>query len=334
MSYSKLFGSILDSTIWQTPTDTRIVWIAMLAMKDQDGVVEASIPGLAKRAGVSLEAAEEALATLLAPDPYSRTKDHEGRRIVEVDGGWAVLNHDKYRDKENAIERREKGAKRAAKHRRKVALHSVTRNAPSREVTPAVTSDTETDVPESTRRDPGGGSPSGPELPDPDRGARRDHVQPPPGPGRADPRVSAGRVPPAPPLPASPPDSELRRMLWPIEQRIDRARQALAREFGLPPPLHEHPSETDSLDAMARLRESGAEPMRYFDHVLEVAVEEARDSNSLKYLGWCLFRSKAWGAKVRGSPADARGKSKSTGSTLAKEVLAELQAEERDRGDA
>jgi len=43
----------------------------------------------------------------MAPDPYSRTKDHEGRRIKECDGGWFVLNGEKYREKMNEDERRE-----------------------------------------------------------------------------------------------------------------------------------------------------------------------------------------------------------------------------------
>jgi len=36
---------------------------------------------------------------LKSPDPYSRTKQDEGRRIKEVEGGWLVLNHKKYREK-------------------------------------------------------------------------------------------------------------------------------------------------------------------------------------------------------------------------------------------
>jgi hypothetical protein len=69
----------------------------MLAMSDRKGRVWASIPGLANRARVSLEDAEVALNTLSSPDKYSRTPDHEGRRIEPIDGGWVLLNHEKYR---------------------------------------------------------------------------------------------------------------------------------------------------------------------------------------------------------------------------------------------
>lgn len=69
----------------------------MLAMADSKGRVWASVPGLANRARISVEAAREAISTFLSPDPDSRTPDHEGRRIEPIDGGWRLLNHEKYR---------------------------------------------------------------------------------------------------------------------------------------------------------------------------------------------------------------------------------------------
>jgi hypothetical protein len=119
MSYTKLFHSILDSSIWQESHQTRIVWVTMLAMADQHGEVQAAVPGLAKRAGVTLKEAEEAIATLCAPDQYSRTPDHEGRRIAKIDGGWEILNHAKYRHAASLEDRKEKAAERAKRFRDK-----------------------------------------------------------------------------------------------------------------------------------------------------------------------------------------------------------------------
>jgi hypothetical protein len=48
-----------------------------------------------------------ALDTFLSPDPASRTKDHEGRRIEEIDGGWLILNGSKFDSIRSAEERRE-----------------------------------------------------------------------------------------------------------------------------------------------------------------------------------------------------------------------------------
>lgn len=112
--YTKLFNSILASTIWREDDKVRIVWITLLAMADRDGVAEGSIPGLADMARVSIEDAEKALVTLSQPDKYSRSTEHEGRRIEAVEGGWRILNHAKYRQKMSADERREYNRKKQA----------------------------------------------------------------------------------------------------------------------------------------------------------------------------------------------------------------------------
>lgn len=104
-TYTKLFSSITESTVWGEPYSTRIVWVAMLAMSDAKGNVYGSIPGLARRANVTVQEAELALAAFMSPDQYSRTKDEDGRRIEEVDGGWKLINHAKYSAVRNAEER-------------------------------------------------------------------------------------------------------------------------------------------------------------------------------------------------------------------------------------
>jgi hypothetical protein len=95
--FTKLFGSIVTSTIWRESNETRIVWVTMLAISDRLGYVAASVPGLASLANVSIEECISALSKLQSPDPWSRTKDQEGKRIVEVEGGWQLLNYVKYR---------------------------------------------------------------------------------------------------------------------------------------------------------------------------------------------------------------------------------------------
>lgn len=83
----------------------------MLAMADRQGRVWASIPGLANRARISVDDCRAAIKFFMAPDVDSRTKDHEGRRIEEIDGGWKLLNHAKYRairDEEAILEAKRK----------------------------------------------------------------------------------------------------------------------------------------------------------------------------------------------------------------------------------
>jgi len=117
--YTKLFEQILESTVWCEPDSTRVVWITMLAMSDRDGEVLASVPGLANRAHVTVDQAREALTCFLSPDPDSRTKDYEGRRIAEIDGGWVLLNHVKYRDLLDAEAEKERKRKWWEEHRGK-----------------------------------------------------------------------------------------------------------------------------------------------------------------------------------------------------------------------
>jgi len=117
MAYTKLHQSLVTSTIWREPNPTRIVWITMMALADQHGEVMASIPGLADAARVSIKECEDALRAFLAPDHYSRTKDFEGRRIEEIDGGWCLLNHPKYRRMASKDEAKEKASARTARYR-------------------------------------------------------------------------------------------------------------------------------------------------------------------------------------------------------------------------
>jgi len=110
--YAKLFSSIVRSTVWREPAHVRLVWVTMMALADRDGFVEASVPGLADCARVTLAECEDALEKFRSPDPYSRSKDLDGRRVVETDGGWVLVNFAKYRDRAYQDERKEKAAER------------------------------------------------------------------------------------------------------------------------------------------------------------------------------------------------------------------------------
>ena len=130
--YTKLFNSILASTVWREPMETRIVWITLLAMADKDGIAEASVPGLADFARIPVNATREALKRLMAPDPDSRSKECDGRRIEEVDGGWRLINHSKYRAKMGLDERREYNRLKQAQYReRKKMSITVNHNVPN-----------------------------------------------------------------------------------------------------------------------------------------------------------------------------------------------------------
>ena len=122
MGYTKLFSSIVASTIWREDVATKVVWVTMLAMKNERHIVEGSVPGLAHLAGVSIEECEASLRKLKESDPYSRNQDHEGRRIEPVDGGWLILNGEYYRKKMSQDERREYQRVKQAQYRLEKAV--------------------------------------------------------------------------------------------------------------------------------------------------------------------------------------------------------------------
>jgi diadenosine tetraphosphate (Ap4A) HIT family hydrolase len=124
--FTKLWASILDSSVWREPPGHRLVWIAMLLMKDRNGFVGASIDGLARRANVSEEETRAAIESFLAPDPRSRNQDNEGRRIVVVPRGWHILNHDYFTQLQDKEAMRAYEAARKADQRRRAKMsHNV-----------------------------------------------------------------------------------------------------------------------------------------------------------------------------------------------------------------
>lgn len=132
--YTKLFGKILDSSIWLEPDPTRIVWITLLAGMDEDGFAHFSaLQNLADRAKVSLEAARVAVEKFQAPDPDSGNPANEGRRIERVPGGWMILNASYYRELFSRAIKRERTRERVARFRAKSKdeISSVTPTLPS-----------------------------------------------------------------------------------------------------------------------------------------------------------------------------------------------------------
>ena len=97
MAFTKLVPEIIESSIWNEPPEIRVVWITMLAKKNNEtGYVRGDARTIARLANVPIEVCERALELFQQPDPTSHTPDNEGRRIAPADGGWTILNNDKY----------------------------------------------------------------------------------------------------------------------------------------------------------------------------------------------------------------------------------------------
>lgn len=105
--YTKLFNSILTSTIWcGQDAETKVVWITMLAAADRKGVVDVTLPGLAKLSEVPVDKVKTVLDMLSSPDSVNSMLNDDGRRIKALDHGWLLLNYKKYRNARNYEERK------------------------------------------------------------------------------------------------------------------------------------------------------------------------------------------------------------------------------------
>jgi hypothetical protein len=129
--YSKLFSSIVHSSLWTEPDHVRILFITLLAIADREGFIFGSRNGLLRLANVDPEqcAEKDPFKTLMEPDPDSsdltRNPENEGRRIEPIDGGFRILNFEHYRAQRNEADRREQNrqaqARWRAKHKQNVS---------------------------------------------------------------------------------------------------------------------------------------------------------------------------------------------------------------------
>jgi uncharacterized phage protein (TIGR02220 family) len=118
--FLKLDCNIIFKSIWAEDSDTRIVWITMLAMADSDGLLQAAVTGISSVSKVSLEKTQKAIDMFLAPDKLSTNSSNEGRKIERVQEGYKILNYELYRQKDHTA------AARMRKHRDLLRVTGVT----------------------------------------------------------------------------------------------------------------------------------------------------------------------------------------------------------------
>lgn len=96
--FTLLWSKMLKSTLWMEDNPTRIVWVTLLLLKDEEGMIGTqSARVIAHEARVTEEEAAKALAIFLGPDPESHLENDEGRRLRKVPGGFQIINHEQYR---------------------------------------------------------------------------------------------------------------------------------------------------------------------------------------------------------------------------------------------
>lgn len=116
--YVKIFDRILNSSIWDESSDTRVVWFTLLLMADFEGNVISTISGIARAANLPIEAVQAALDKFQRPDPASTTDDDNGKRIESVGPNrWVLPNYSHYRAMATAEDERAASAVRSKRYR-------------------------------------------------------------------------------------------------------------------------------------------------------------------------------------------------------------------------
>ena len=118
--YGKLFASMYEGSLygqWQA----LVTFQQMIVLADCEGRVDMTPQALAARTSIPFEIIEKGIALLEAPDSYSRSADHDGRRIVRVDAarpwGWEIVNYKYYRNLATAEDKRRADRERIAAKR-------------------------------------------------------------------------------------------------------------------------------------------------------------------------------------------------------------------------
>ena len=81
--YGKIFESLYTGSMVGSGAHVFAVWGYVIANTKQDGSIELNPIILATILGEQREIIDTAIETLMSPDPHSRSKIEEGRRLVK-----------------------------------------------------------------------------------------------------------------------------------------------------------------------------------------------------------------------------------------------------------
>jgi len=98
MGFTKLDEGIIYSSVMGEDDSVFRVWIILIAACKSNGISPISSIFIKNITGKTLEEINRCLKILSDPDINSRSKNNEGRRIEIADGGFKIINYQKYRD--------------------------------------------------------------------------------------------------------------------------------------------------------------------------------------------------------------------------------------------
>ena len=100
MAFTPLDSNFVFSTIVSEGPDVVATWVLLLSTKDKFHESEMQPPAVAKLLGIPVERADAAFECLSSPDPRSRHREFDGRRIMRQPAGtWLIVTGDKYQER-------------------------------------------------------------------------------------------------------------------------------------------------------------------------------------------------------------------------------------------
>lgn len=106
--YTPVFQSVFDGTLCGKWPDSGI-WLCFLALADSAGVIDMTPEAISARVGIPVDDLLPIIERLCLPDPRSRSKVEDGRRLMHLDPerswGWRITNHARYRERARELQR-------------------------------------------------------------------------------------------------------------------------------------------------------------------------------------------------------------------------------------
>jgi len=107
--FAKVFGQIFDSSIAED-YNCRRMFMDLLVLADPTGAVDMTHEAISRRTNVPIDECRKYIEQLCQPDPASRSRLEEGKRLVPLDKnrdwGWRIVNYGHYRKLKDEESRR------------------------------------------------------------------------------------------------------------------------------------------------------------------------------------------------------------------------------------
>jgi len=129
--FNPLFPLTNSSLLFEGPL-ALAVFSVFMSCADRNGEVNLNPAVLAEAWKMPLEEVWAAIRKLEGPDPRSRTKAHDGRRLIRIgECMWELPSHEKWRGVASAERARELAAERQRRKRARLAGHCEVCDSPA-----------------------------------------------------------------------------------------------------------------------------------------------------------------------------------------------------------